>query len=154
MRALALVLALSAATTAHASGKRTEPVGAFVQRTLGVASYRRADTDLNGDGRSETFVYVTDPNYCGSGGCTIVVLSPQRRSYRIVLRSTVTQLPIRLLRTSTRGWRDIGVTVAGGGITQAYLARLRFNGRRYPNNPTVPPAVPLRRPSGRRLIGR
>src|ERR1044071_2771642 len=131
MLAAALAWTISAASPVHANRRAGDGVATFVERTVRFAHYNRADTDLNGDGRSETFVYVTDPNYCGSGGCTLVVLSPQRRSYRIVLRSTVTQLPIRLLRTSTRGWRDIGVTVAGGGITQAYLARLKFNGRRY-----------------------
>lgn len=153
METATLFLALSAVTTAHASGKSSDPVAAYVDRTLHVTTYKRADADLNGDSRSEAFIYVTDPSYCGTGGCTLVVLSPQGRGYRLVLRSTVTQLPIRLLPTSTRGWRDVGVTVAGGGITRPYVARLRFNGSRYPSNPTVSPAVPLKRRSGRVLIG-
>ena len=151
MRALALVVVLWTATT-PATGKPSDAVAAFVHRALHVASYKRADVDLNGDGRPEVFVYVTDQSYCGSGGCTLVVLSPQGRSYRVVLRSTVTQHPIRLLAASTRGWRDIGVTVAGGGTKRPYIVRLRFNGRRYQNNPTVSPAVPLNRPSGKVLI--
>jgi hypothetical protein len=154
MQAFAFALGLSAATAAHASGKPFDAVAAFVHQSLHVTTYKRADADLNGDNRPEVFVYVTDPSYCGSGGCTLMVLSPLRRGYQSVLRSTVTRIPIRLLSTSTRGWRDIGVTVAGGGIARPYLARLRFNGRRYPSNPTVPPAVPLRRPSGKVLIGR
>ena len=154
MRPFALGMALSAAATAHAGGEPSDAVTAFVHGTLDVTSYKRADADLNGDGRADAFVYVTDPSYCGSGGCTLIVLSPQKHSYRVVLRSTVTQLPIRLLPTSAHGWRDIGVTVAGGGITRPYMARLRFNGRSYPSNPTVPPAVPLRRQSGSLLIAR
>jgi len=150
MIAASLVFAFSTTT----SGKPADAVATFIHRTLHVTSYKRADADLNGDSRSEAFVYVTDPGYCGSGGCTLVVLSRQGRGFRVVLRSTVTQLPIRMLPTSTRGWRDVGVTVAGGGITRRYVARLRFNGSRYPSNPTVPPAVPLKRPSGRVLIGR
>jgi len=130
----------------------SDEVAAFVRRILNVSSYKRADADLNGDGRSETFIYVTDQSYCGTGGCTLLVLSPQKRSYRVVLRSTVTQLPIRLLPTSTHGWHDIGVKVAGGGIDPPYVARLRFDGRRYPSNPTIPPAVPLKQPSGKVLI--
>lgn len=152
MRVAAFVLAFSAAATAHSNGKPSDSVAAFVERTLHVSSYKRAEADLNRDGHPEAFVYVTDRDYCGSGGCMLVVLSPRGRSYRVVLRSTVTQLPIRLLRTSSHGWRDIGVTVAGGGIARPYMARLRFNGRRYPSNPTMPPAVPLRRRSGRLLM--
>lgn len=153
MRIGIVTLMMVAGATAHAESIPSNDVASFVQRELHTSSYQRADVDLNSDGRSEIFVYVTDQNYCGSGGCTLVVLSPQGSSYRVVLRSTVTRLPISLLPASAHGWRDIGVTVAGGGITTAYMARLRFNGSRYPSNPTVPPAVPLPRSSGKVLIG-
>lgn len=129
-----------------------DPVRAFVERTLGTSMYKRADADLNGDGRKESFIYLTDPDYCGSGGCTLVIVSPRGSQLRVVLRSTVTRLPIRLLATSSHGWRDIGVIVQGGGIIRPYEARLQFDGRRYPSNPTMPPAIPLRRPSGNLLI--
>jgi hypothetical protein len=150
MSAVALLVSLAA--FAPATGSPNDAVAAFVQQRLHLSTYERADADLNGDGRAEAFVYVTDRNYCGSGGCVLFVLSPYKDSFRVVLRSTVTQRPIRLLPTSTRGWRDVGVTVAGGGVIQPYTARLRFDGRRYPSNPTVPPARPLKRPAGRVLI--
>jgi hypothetical protein len=137
----------------HLIDTPSDLVDVFVQQKLQISDYKRADMDLNGDGRPETFVYVTDRNYCGSGGCKLVVLSPRKGNYHVVLRSTVTQLPISVLPTSSRGWRDVGVTVAGGGITRPYMARLRFNGSRYPGNPTVAPAVPLSRPAGKVLIG-
>lgn len=152
MPATAIALMIAATTTGHPAVK-VDAVASFAQKTLGTTNYKRADADLNGDGRSEAILYLTDRDNCGSGGCTLVVLSPKGSSYRVVLRSTVTQLPIRVLPTSTRGWRDIGVTVAGGGITRPYVARMRFNGNRYPGNPTVPPAVPLKQPSGTILIG-
>jgi hypothetical protein len=147
---LAVTVAL-VVSKAHASAE-VDPIRAFVQQTLGTLTYRRTDADLNGDGREENLIYITDPKYCGSGGCTLVVLTPVKSGYRVVMHSTVTQLPIRLLTSSSHGWRDIGVTVQGGGIIHPYEARLRFNGRRYPSNPTVPPAIPLRRLSGRILI--
>ena len=152
MRVLAAFLTLLCAGVASANGAPADPAETFIRQNLQTSSYRRADADLNGDGRREVFIYDTDPRLCGSGGCTLVVLSPHGQSYRTVMRTTVTQLPIKLLPTSTRGWRDIGVTVSGGGITKAYLARMRFNGQRYPSNPTVPPATPLNRPSGKTLI--
>jgi len=151
MPAAAIALMISVTSTGHPTVKE-DAVASFVQQTLGTSSYKRADADLNGDGRSEAFFYLTDRDYCGSGGCTLVVLSRKGSSYRVVLRSTVTQLRIRLLATFTRGWRDVGVTVAGGGITRPYVARLRFDGHRYPSNPTVAPAIPLNRPSGKVLI--
>jgi hypothetical protein len=148
----AAVLHFAVAILAPATGPPTDPVAAFVEQRLLVSSYQRADADLNGDGRRETFVYATDQGKCGSGGCLLFVLSPYKDSYRVVLRSTITQRPIFLLPTSTRGWRDIGVTVSGGGILRPYTARLRFDGSRYPSNPTVSPAIPLKRPAGKVLI--
>jgi len=143
-------LLISVATSAQPSPSTT--LSAFIHRSLHISSYKQARADLNGDGRPEILLYVTDADSCGSGGCSLVVLSPQGNSYRAVLHSTVTQLPIRLFPTFTPGWRDIGVTVSGAGITKRYTALLRFNGRPYPNNPTVPPATPLRKPSGKVLI--
>lgn len=144
-----IILTGSASAT---SASRPDPVAAYVRQTLHVTQYKRANADLNGDGRPEAFIYVTDQSYCGRGGCTLIVLTRHKGQYRPVLRSTVTQTPINLLATSTRGWRDIGVTVSGGGIMQPYMARLRFDGRRYPGNPTVAPAQPMPRKTGKVLI--
>src|SRR5258708_38993361 len=107
MRAAVVFLAISAAGAAHASAKLSDGVAAFVQRTFGTSTYKRADAHLNGDGRKEVFVYLTDPDYCGSGGCSLAILSPRHGSYRVLVRTTVTRLPIMLLATSTHGWRDV-----------------------------------------------
>ena len=143
MIAISVVVALATAPLPSAATT-------FIKQRLGLTHYKNATADLNQDGRPEIFVYATDN--CGSGGCDLYVLSPKAGTYRIVMLSSITQLPIRMLPTSTRGWRDIGVTVQGGGILVPYMARMRFNGRRYPSNPTVPPAVRVR-PSGKVLIG-
>lgn len=134
---------------AGASATQPDPVASYVSQTLHVSTFKRADADLNGDGQPEAFIYVTDRGYCGSGGCRLIVLSRRGNQYRSVLRSTVTQLPIRLLATSNHGWRDIEVTVSGGGITQPYMARLRFDGQRYTSNPTVPLAQPMTHIAGK-----
>jgi hypothetical protein len=152
MSILALLLTFAAATPAGAP--RVDGVQTSARDMVQPSLHRRADADLNGDGRNEIFLYVDDPGLCGSGGCSLIVLSPRGSSYRKVMRTTITKLPITILRTTTHGWRDVGVTVQGGGIMRPYMARLRFNGTRYPSNPTVPPALPLRRPAGRVLIGR
>jgi hypothetical protein len=38
------------------------------------------------------------------------------------------------------GWHNLGVWVGGGGIQPGYEAELRFDGKKYPGNPSVPPA--------------
>ena len=106
--------------------------------------YISAFVDLNEDGNKEAIVYAISPTLCGTGGCPMLVLAPTDSTYRIVGVTTITQQPIRVLATKTKGWHDIGVWVEGGGIQPGYEARLRFNGRSYPSNPTVPPAQSLR----------
>jgi hypothetical protein len=115
--------------------------------------YRAAQADLNRDGINEIIVYVTSPDYCGSGGCTMLVLERAGRSFRTRMKATVTRRPIRLLETRSYGWRDIGVTVGGGGVSLSHLAVMRFDGRRYPSNPTLAPAARLSRTPGTILIG-
>jgi hypothetical protein len=63
------------------------------------------------------------------------------------MEATVVNPPIRVLNTTTNGWKDLAVTVSGGGVTRPYEARLRFDGVRYPANPTVPPAEAVAGPA-------
>jgi hypothetical protein len=116
---------------------------------LGV--YRVGRADLNGDGRDEAIVRLEDPGGCGSGGCTAFVLTPDGPGWRVVMRATVTRLPFRVLETRSRGWADLAVQVGGGGLS-AHEVRLSFDGRRYPSNPTVPPAAPTSGAPGRVVL--
>ena len=114
------------------------------------ARYVAAWADLNADGRPEALVYLLSGAYCGSGGCNLMIFTPEGRSWRQVADMSVTNPPIRLLATSSYGWRDLAVTVAGGGARR-HEALIAFNGRTYPRNPSVLGA--LRRPlPGRVLI--
>jgi hypothetical protein len=69
-----------------------------------------------------------------------LILIPKRSSYTVVTRITSTRLPIRVLTTKSKGWHDIAVRVQGGGIMHPYEAKLSFNGKTYPSNPSTPPA--------------
>lgn len=106
-------------------------------------SYGRALVDLNGDGKDEVIAYLLGRGWCGSGGCTLLVLEPEGSGYRLVTSVPIAQLPIRILATKTNGWRDLGVFVQGGGIQPGYEARLRFEKGSDPRNPSVHPAEPL-----------
>lgn len=140
-------VALAAAPTQDAGLK------AFVRDTLHLRSFRSARYDLDGDGGKEALVLSTDPASCGSGGCAFHVLAFRHGRWTIVSGSTVTRAPIRVLATSSQGWRDLGVAIGGGGMRPA-MVRLRFNGRRYPSNPTVVPVDPSIRSAGTVLIAR
>jgi hypothetical protein len=105
--------------------------------------YTAASVNLGGAARV-LIVYVTGRSWCGTGGCTTLILAPRASSCKVISVVTVTRLPIRVLTTKTNGWYDISVWVEGGGIQTGYEAKLRFDGKTYPRNPTVRPAQPLR----------
>jgi len=73
----------------------------------------------------------------------MLVLAPEAASYRLVTKITITNPPIRVLNSSSNGWRNLAVWAQGGGLQPGYEAELRFDGKAYPTNPSVPPARPL-----------
>ena len=105
--------------------------------------YFDAAVDFNFDGRPKVLVYVVGRSWCGSGGCPLVILTPEGSSYRVVTETTVSRTPIRVLDGSSSGWHNLGVGVSGGG-TPGYEAELRFDGRSfYEESPRVKPPVAL-----------
>jgi hypothetical protein len=145
----------SGAGASEAAGAGPAALQAHINQVLQSPTdvpFLAAETDLNGDGQDEVVVHVTSRDYCGSGGCVTLVLQRTGQGYRTVMRASVTRLPIRVLETRHQGWKDIGVTVSGGGAGPAYEAALAFDGRRYPSNPTTPPARPAKDAAGVTLI--
>jgi len=115
-------------------------VGASADSDLRQVRYLSSLADLKDDGRLEAIVYLMDNEWCGSGGCTMLILAPKDSSYEVVTKITVTRPPIRILKTKTNGWHDLSVFVAGGGIVPGYDAKLSFDGSTYPSNPSTAPA--------------
>ena len=114
--------------------------------------YAAAFVDLKDDGTQEVIVYLISTQWCGSGGCTSLILEPKGSSFKVITRTTITRLPIRVLSEKTNGWHDLGVGVGGGGIRLGYEARLRFNGKKYPGNPSSPPAQRLQKKAEGRVV--
>lgn len=112
----------------------------------GALTYAHASVDLNGDGTDEVLAYVMGPMVCGSGGCNLYVLAPDGgnggEGWRVVTRTSVTRTPVGVMTTSTNGWRDLAVSIGGGGAAAGWV-RLTYDGQTYPTNPTAPPATPL-----------
>lgn len=147
--ALALPTRCVTQTTREPMSKQAGSLKGFLQSYLGkpytpferegATRYSSVFVDLKGDGTKEVIVYVSGRGWCGSGGCIMLILAPEGTSCRVVTRTTITRLPIRVLNTKSNGWRDISVVVAGGG-TPGYEAILPFDGKTYPSNPSVLPA--------------
>jgi hypothetical protein len=120
----------------------------------GPIHYFAARVDLDDDQTPEWIEHVAGPSVCGTGGCDTLVFKESKHGLALVTRITVTRPPIIVADTETDGWRDLIVDVSGGGILPGRRARLRYDGRTYPTNPTVAPAEPLTtNERGRAVIG-
>ncbi len=102
---------------------------------LGKVHVHTARVDLDGDGTDEILAYASGAMLCGTGGCELLVLKSENGSYRVVGDLSVVQLPVGVLDTKTQGWRDLAVSVSGGGMPGA-IRRVPFEGTRYASNPT------------------
>ena len=116
-----------------------DPEGTFWTRYY----YNRVD--LNGDGEPEVLVYLFGPYMCGSGGCNTLVFRREGGGYKLVSDIPLTRNPIVVSERKTNGWNDLIFLASGGGIRAHYVV-LRFNGKSYPDNATVEPVMPLKRP--------
>lgn len=84
--------------------------------------------DLNKDGKNEVFVYLNSPYFCGSGGCTILLLSDQ---LEVITKFTVTRPPLFVEPSEKNGWNVL--TVQSGNEWK----ELVYNKGTYPSNPSV-----------------
>jgi len=95
--------------------------------------------DLNGDGNEEIFVRLMGPYFCGSGGCTFLLLD---KYAEIITKFTVTRAPIFVEKTKVNEWSILLVRDSGE------LKELTFENGSYPSNPSVLPKAPYDAPSG------
>lgn len=85
---------------------------------------------LTGHGR-QAVVYLTGTDWCGTGGCTLLVLAPWGSSYKVLSRIPAVRPPIRVLESKSNGWHDLSVWTSGGGIQRGYEGIVRFDGKNY-----------------------
>jgi hypothetical protein len=113
--------------------------------------HKYASVDLNNDGIPDAVVLLTGSDYCGSGGCTLLVLKGLSGGYSVVSKSTITREPILLLQEKKRGWHTLSVAVSGGGA-KAGQVLLRFNGSLYPGNPGMQPKATVSDLKGAKML--
>lgn len=95
--------------------------------------------DLNGDRKHEIFVGFNGPFHCGRGGCTALLIDHRGR---VVTKFTVTEYPILVLPSLSKGWHDL---VIGTAAARPAMRLVKWTGKHYPGNPVTQPeyaAVP------------
>ncbi|MFB2836105.1 hypothetical protein [Floridanema evergladense] len=102
--------------------------------------------DLNGDSIKDGIVVFSSPYWCGTGGCTMLIFQGQKNhTYRLVSTTSLVRPPLTVSETKTNGWRDLIFTVSGGGMPAKTIA-LKFDGKKYPTNPSDLPSLSAKTP--------
>jgi hypothetical protein len=102
----------------------------------GDTRYLDGAVDLDADGQTEVIVHVASLAACGTGGCPTLVFTHLASGYRLHSVITVSNPPIRVSSSISKGWRNL-IVRAGGGDAPAQDVELSFDGKTYPGNPTV-----------------
>lgn len=90
--------------------------------------FKYSQFDLNQDGNKEIFVGLTGPFFCGSGGCTMLLLSDHGE---VITRFTVVDYPVYVITDKSKGWNNL--VIFSGGENRL----LQFDGQGYPSNPST-----------------
>jgi hypothetical protein len=93
--------------------------------------------DLNDDGKNEYLIGLTGSTFCGSAGCTMLVLN---NKFGINTRMTIVQFPVYIgppgTKEVTKGYSNIYVSTKGVGYV-----KMAWNGTKYPTNPSLAPKI-------------
>lgn len=84
--------------------------------------------DINGDGKKEIFVGLTGPYFCGSGGCTMFLLTQHGD---VLTKFTVVDYPLYISADVSDGWSEL-ILYSGGEYR-----RVGYEGQSYPSNPSA-----------------
>ena len=106
--------------------------------------YHFNKVDLNGDGKLDAVVFASGDSICGTGGCRMLIFKSAGNDFELVTDMAVSRPPLVVLSTKTKGWNDLVLFVSGGGA-KPYYSLLKFDGKSYPENPTVEPEIPKRK---------
>ena len=97
--------------------------------------------DLNSDGAPEAVVLLTGPDWCGSGGCTMLVVEQHGPTWHLISKTTLVHPPVLALERKRSGWQSLGVTLGGGGLAYHPVV-LDFRHGHYPASPIMAPPLP------------
>ena len=152
---LAVALFVVTSTTVLAwdgAARRSERLRLAVIAALGQEPddlhYEVAAADLNDDGRKELLVWVPNRDFGGTSGYPLLAFAVENGAYVCRGRFDYAWTPVVVLRAKRSGWRDVAVSVGGGGVPMHFV-RWRFDGDAYDGGEDSPP---LESPRGRWLF--
>lgn len=113
-------------------------------KTIGMKErkFHYQQIDLNDDGKKEIFVGFYTPYFCGTGGCSMVLLDEHLKP---ITKFTVTRPPIYADPTTDNGWSIL--YLKDGNHWKALV----YKDGKYPSNPSTVPKS-SRQPSEQAVV--
>src|SRR5580698_3283958 len=102
-----------------------------------ITRYQFSLVDLNGDGIPDAVVQVTDPAFCGNGGCPIVEFKGESAGFTLVGSSGLVRKPIYLLNEVQDGWHTLAAVVGLGDEAAVVPIRFKQQEGAYRSTPYV-----------------
>lgn len=89
--------------------------------------------DLNGDGQDDAIVLLKGQEWCGSGGCTMLIFKGKpNQTFEILSKTTLVGSPVYSTTYIYNGWKQLSVYSRKHGQVM-----LKFDGTGYPLNPSL-----------------
>ena len=92
----------------------------FAVSEFNLQQFDSASIDLDIDGRDEHILLARQPEFCGTGGCTLFIVVETDEGFAQIGRIPAVQGPVRLLDSNTNGWRDLGFVVRFDAMRHLY----------------------------------
>lgn len=93
--------------------------------------YTKEYVDLNGDNIPEAIVYLVGPHWCGTGGCTLMILKQENGKWQLMSKIPTVNTPIHILASKDQQWQDLFVVQVGGGELTAKTVLINFKAGKY-----------------------
>ena len=108
------------------------------------STYNFVRFDLNGDKRREAIIMIKSPYgyWCGTHGCVMLVMRAHDNGFTLVNSIQPVREPIYISRTKTNGWNNLVVRISGRW-SETKNTLLRFDGKKYPKDPSILGEYPL-----------
>lgn len=101
----------------NAEGKLADWIKTFIQKEGDEGSesnYSFMEVDLNNDALNDYLVRLEGDSWCGTGGCTVLIVEQQPDELKL-LNDLSTVQDMSVAEENNDGWQQIKVEIGGGG---------------------------------------
>jgi hypothetical protein len=117
-----------------------------------IARYQFSLVDLDKDGTLDAVVHVTDPAFCGNGGCPVVAFKRVAAGFELVGSSGLVRKPIYVLNERQSGWHSLAAVAGFGDAAGVVPIRYKEQQGSYRRSPQMNAHIELKSPDTKQAL--